>query len=102
MRLRPATSTLFPYTTLFRSLQVIVLLNLSHILLLYALDKLFSALFDVHFLVVHRLHLPLLTRNGRSEEHTCELQSRGQLVCRLLLGKHDTTTAALYTSMTSA
>src|SRR5438270_7150377 len=63
---RPPTSTLFPYTTLFRS---------------------------------QYLHIPLTTgahtrrildsalNRGRSEEHTSELQSQSNLVCRLLLEK---------------
>src|SRR2546430_9624060 len=61
---RPPRSTLFPYTTLFRSRR-------------------------------HHRHLPevdeetevLLRQGGRSEEHTSELQSQSNLVCRLLLEK---------------
>src|SRR5215510_12826299 len=60
---RPPRSTLFPYTTLFRSRR----LSAQHA--------------DVG-------HTPTSGRNGvRSEEHTSELQSRGHLVCRLLLEK---------------
>src|SRR2546430_11506315 len=71
---RPPRSTLFPYTTLFRSL--------VH-------DKLF-------FFVngeIERTHKPgsdfAASRGGssRSEEHTSELQSQSNLVCRLLLEK---------------
>src|SRR5437870_13457967 len=66
---RPPRSTLFPYTTLFRS-QVPV--ELLHVRL-------------VHVELGNRgLHLG---QGQRSEEHTSELQSRGHLVCRLLLEK---------------
>src|SRR5258707_10878081 len=71
---RPPRSTLFPYTTLFRS--VLMVLEDAH-----WLDPTSRELFDQ---VVDRLqNLPVL----RSEEHTSELQSRQYLVCRLLLEK---------------
>src|SRR2546430_12863117 len=41
----------------------------------------------------HYLHTPALARVGRSEEHTSELQSQSNLVCRLLLEKKKTTYA---------
>src|SRR2546422_1997112 len=66
---RPPRSTLFPYTTLFRSS---VPLRLGEVPLL---DVLLFA--PAGFLVV----------TLRSEEHTSELQSRLHLVCRLLLEK---------------
>src|SRR5215510_15181576 len=60
---RPPRSTLFPYTTLFRSP-------------------------DDQSLRHEARHLAELLKDiGRSEEHTSELQSRGHLVCRLLLEK---------------
>src|SRR3989442_10065238 len=61
---RPPRSTLFPYTTLFRSN------SLSH--------------WRLHF--YHRPSVALPSA-PRSEEHTSELQSRPHLVCRLLLEK---------------
>src|SRR5687768_18117820 len=67
---RPPRSTLFPYTTLFRSLHQRIG-ELSD-----AADK------ERHF----RASLTLW-RGLRSEEHTSELQSRLHLVCRLLLEK---------------
>src|SRR3712207_7446163 len=77
---RPPRSTLFPYTTLFRSTGG-------------AAERLSAARFDaLHFegpgtdLTVGLL--PSSTfGNVRSEEHTSELQSRQYLVCRLLLEK---------------
>src|SRR3712207_7926779 len=84
---RPPRSTLFPYTTLFRSLGV----HGSNILedLLEAKRKLaVSALASE--MVGERVpgHRGLSTeRVQRSEEHTSELQSRQYLVCRLLLEK---------------
>src|SRR3712207_7211034 len=82
---RPPRSTLFPYTTLFRSM----------ILPLYAaiqrLDpELREASADLGAGPVRRFFtvtLPLTRSGVRSEEHTSELQSRQYLVCRLLLEK---------------
>src|SRR5690349_23924285 len=62
---RPPRSTLFPYTTLFRS-------HRSNLLISKTLD------------VAQYHDLPV---RMRSEEHTSELQSRRDLVCRLLLEK---------------
>src|SRR5688572_31781484 len=68
---RPPRSTLFPYTTLFRSLRR-----------------------DVHCTREHRASAPRRAADppsclppARSEEHTSELQSQSNLVCRLLLEK---------------
>src|SRR5947208_5260778 len=80
---RPPRSTLFPYTTLFRSL-----------LLLGDLELLEERLGSEEFPVSH--HQPRepgetgrreLGFRYRSEEHTSELQSPDHLVCRLLLEK---------------
>src|SRR5690554_7693429 len=66
---RPPRSTLFPYTTLFRS----------------AVDV-------AHIEIQRGAITALIGPNGagRSEEHTSELQSRPHLVCRLLLEKKNT------------
>src|SRR2546427_9053468 len=64
---RPPRSTLFPYTTLFRSLR-----DLAH--------QSFTLVGEPH----HRRGGPV---PFRSEEHTSELQSQSNLVCRLLLEK---------------
>src|SRR2546429_5361197 len=86
---RPPRSTLFPYTTLFRSLIPAVQ---------QALDEFRP---DILFYVggadpycEDQLGGLALTKEGlkqRSEEHTSELQSRLHLVCRLLLEKKKTT-----------
>src|SRR3712207_8933462 len=93
---RPPRSTLFPYTTLFRSRPRDVVL-----------DDLLAALADHPLQLAQDLLLGLLARldglevevvegdapleegreDERSEEHTSELQSRQYLVCRLLLEK---------------
>src|SRR3712207_8723116 len=86
---RPPRSTLFPYTTLFRS-------NLSKT---YASG--FQALKPIDLEIQRGEIFALLGPNGagkttlisivcRSEEHTSELQSRQYLVCRLLLEKKST------------
>src|SRR5205807_3474775 len=67
---RPPSSTLFPYTTLFRSLRKLDL--------------------PVHPLDMSRLAFPTHAWERRSEEHTSELQSPCNLVCRLLLEKKKT------------
>src|SRR2546429_6257940 len=75
---RPPRSTLFPYTTLFRSLQGAQRDGAGRQIILGILPFLQPAL----------LLLPRLWKFWvRSEEHTSELQSRLHLVCRLLLEK---------------
>src|SRR5437660_6815225 len=90
--------TLFPYTTLFRSGEGEVACALA---LLQDLDRQLGRRF-LDVLVGDALYLQSpfvkeVERRGlqiqsRSEEHTSELQSRGQLVCRLLLEKNTKTT----------
>src|SRR5260221_8334262 len=70
---RPPRSTLFPYTTLFRSHQPAAE---GVVVTAIAID----GHADVHLTLVQLL-------GGRSEEHTSELQSHSDLVCRLLLEK---------------
>src|SRR5256885_12199982 len=79
---RPPRSTLFPYTTLFRSLLVMKPNpeQLSRIGQLVADGEVRLELAEVLPLSEVRTHL-------RSEEHTSELQSPCNLVCRLLLEK---------------
>src|SRR2546430_8246043 len=78
---RPPRSTLFPYTTLFRS--VLVLPVPLHELVGTGPDRmLLHPLVTLVFDDLLRAH-----DQGRSEEHTSELQSQSNLVCRLLLEK---------------
>src|SRR2546429_4700855 len=76
---RPPRSTLFPYTTLFRSTP-----SRSHSSAPYRRSTSFTASVPPPFLSF----APALS-NVRSEEHTSELQSRLHLVCRLLLEKKE-------------
>src|SRR3989442_2030507 len=80
---RPPRSTLFPYTTLFRSPEAP--LPAAYDTLTTGLDALrFAAPDAVDAVALRGLWLLL---GARSEEHTSELQSRPHLVCRLLLEK---------------
>src|SRR3989454_8393554 len=99
---RPPRSTLFPYTTLFRSADSLLLID-DDADVLRAVGDYFERIgFEVYRetsgergldtfarlrpdVVLLDLHLPDL--GGRSEEHTSELQSPCNLVCRLLLEK---------------
>src|SRR3712207_6900072 len=81
---RPPRSTLFPYTTLFRS----QMLATEHPTLA-AVDPNWVRQRDYQNKQPGFL---LITLAERSEEHTSELQSRQYLVCRLLLEKKNTVT----------
>src|SRR3712207_7718226 len=90
---RPPRSTLFPYTTLFRSTEAKE----------RPVQPLLPFLWKQEYFnrpdagrgclepltLTHPRNFPLLGK-GRSEEHTSELQSRQYLVCRLLLEKKKT------------
>src|SRR2546422_7746592 len=81
---RPPRSTLFPYTTLFRSRAGACQLRGGQVRV--------EALHGSEDRVAERTTLLLWPpRHKRSEEHTSELQSRLHLVCRLLLEKKKTT-----------
>src|SRR3712207_8088890 len=85
---RPPRSTLFPYTTLFRSFDVQNIPAAQREAELAALCRQeLSRPFDLGKGPVVRAHLVSLAETERSEEHTSELQSRQYLVCRLLLEK---------------
>src|SRR5690606_42109816 len=93
----PPRSTLFPYTTLFRSLQTQAALAENRALLqtaesggfrkelVYGLTGMACFTFVGLFFLWRQRPLP--AGPARSEEHTSELQSRENLVCRLLLEK---------------
>src|SRR2546421_3196217 len=78
---RPPRSTLFPYTTLFRSISRAA--GLAKIV----------GLVGVYSYGLYLIHQPYVI--WRSEEHTSELQSRSDLVCRLLLEKKKKTHSKL-------
>src|SRR5256885_8525744 len=95
---RPPRSTLFPYTTLFRSARELERLLVPHEqferVLVRNVDRLLRDRLLARRDLVGRAQAP-----HRSEEHTSELQSPCNLVCRLLLEKkkrqthrHSTTT----------
>src|SRR3712207_8468120 len=90
---RPPRSTLFPYTTLFRSERLRTLRRgRTALLISHRLGGLRDAdeivVLDGGRVVERGRHDELMSRAGvRSEEHTSELQSRQYLVCRLLLEK---------------
>src|SRR5947209_13175270 len=96
------TSTLFPYTTLFRSFPSHYLNEVQVMATVLSADKENDP--DVLSMIggsaaLHVSPIPFLQPTGsvrvgrvRSEEHTFELQSRQYLVCRLLLEKKNTNT----------
>src|SRR5258707_4185312 len=90
---RPPRSTLFPYTTLFRSRIPEHFDRVDAAARAAGTTALISAGWDPGMFSLQRLMGEALLPDGatytfwRSEEHTSELQSRQYLVCRLLLGK---------------
>src|SRR3989449_4165901 len=83
---RPPRSTLFPYTTLFRSVLAEG----------FTLSQLFSKRPGVELAAYRYRFRQAMLR--RSEEHTSELQSRLHLVCRLLLEKKKTNSLHYHTT----
>src|SRR2546429_3479098 len=99
---RPPRSTLFPYTTLFRSdehlnnwgqfewnLHSCVVLGFGLMVMLHSMYNTLHASLDPSSILV--------SSQSRSEEHTSELQSRLHLVCRLLLEKKKNIICTNYT-----
>src|SRR5437868_12534563 len=85
---RPPRSTLFPYTTLFRSIKIVDFRGMMR------RPAVTFLMMGLHHTIHHRGQLSSYLRcmgAKRSEEHTSELQSRFDLVCRLLLEKKNTT-----------
>src|SRR3712207_8292869 len=85
---RPPRSTLFPYTTLFRS--VVVPLEFVAVAVVHEAEVVDSSLLDQREGLERELRAELVEVAElifRSEEHTSELQSRQYIVCRLLLEK---------------
>src|SRR3712207_7556264 len=97
---RPPRSTLFPYTTLFRSiLKFIFIMDLSNE---FAIGIDIGGTNTKYGIVNHRGDIvtkgEIKTDGYRSEEHTSELQSRQYLVCRLLLEKKNMITLSPFSS----
>src|SRR5690554_7476593 len=98
---RPHISTLFPYTTLFRSDEILKLIDREMPFRMRPTKGEYYILSSKAKGFVNKVIYPLPTKMGkgillvpqtngeimRSEEHTSELQSRPHLVCRLLLEK---------------
>src|SRR5258707_4262625 len=85
---RPPRSTLFPYTTLFRS---------------HDLERQLGRVRDLLGRRLAPQRLAQVLRRPRSEEHTSELQSRQYLVCRLLLEKKkNNSSSAIIPNMSKA
>src|SRR2546430_3586156 len=94
---RPPRSTLFPYTTLFR----------SHVLQRHLPGRRRPALHRPARGLPQRARDPLpqvreFVAEVRSEEHTSELQSQSNLVCRLLLEKKNLAAASLLYALVAA
>src|SRR2546427_5854034 len=96
---RPPRSTLFPYTTLFRSLSLSVALVVCPAVA-FGQHPVPANLSLADAITLARANNPAYRQTihdrapaawGRSEEHTSELQSQSNLVCRLLLEKKKTT-----------
>src|SRR5256885_4077462 len=88
---RPPRSTLFPYTTLFRSFITFATTRSRSARDLYTMYE--KTTVSPGFCLTLRgndVRLPHFTSSARSEEHTSELQSPCNLVCRLLLEKKNT------------
>src|SRR5258707_2328207 len=87
---RPPRSTLFPYTTLFRSILLATKAFPEKSKRASLLQRPEPLPFDYQRAGIHDIPIPVGTGVGisRSEEHTSELQSRQYLVCRLLLQKN--------------
>src|SRR3712207_8265452 len=81
---RPPRSTLFPYTTLFRSeMRLPSVVSLKH----YVAQDRPPAFTRFNLFLRDAFECQYCGSEQRSEEHTSELQSRQYLVCRLLLEK---------------
>src|SRR2546430_10851408 len=106
---RPPRSTLFPYTTLFRSLGVLRAIAQGRVASedarFHPIAELARAMMQARYVALVADGEPagppddlapdraeaLVTLAQRSEEHTSELQSQSNLVCRLLLETHKST-----------
>src|SRR5688572_30897547 len=96
---RPPRSTLFPYTTLFRSSLIIVRIQQDRNHLQIISHQVVDFMTKIRLLL--RIPTTIITAlTCRSEEHTSELQSQSNLVCRLLLEKKKKKTINIITLST--
>src|SRR2546430_13621119 len=98
---RPPRSTLFPYTTLFRSPASAAAsgeVSMKHKILLVDDQEELRSLLAANF---KARGYEVMEAADRSEEHTSELQSQSNLVCRLLLEKKKTKHSIMSTQSTS-
>src|SRR3712207_8622705 len=87
MMRRPPRSTLFPYTTLFRSRTVAAPQRAANIVMVTDISGSMNATDVQPDRLTAATDAAKTLTDKRSEEHTSELQSRQYLVCRLLLEK---------------
>src|SRR3712207_8307544 len=98
---RPPRSTLFPYTTLFRSCMCIGMMLHGGVTTAMGTFFVFSDYMKPALRMAALMRVPVKfiwshdSFRVRSEEHTSELQSRQYLVCRLLLEKKNNTMTAV-------
>src|SRR2546430_7537689 len=79
---RPPRSTLFPYTTLFRSMKA-----QPRVFFAGQMCGVEGYVESIATGLMAGMHVAAMVSGARSEEHTSELQSQSNLVCRLLLEK---------------
>src|SRR3712207_8600335 len=93
---RPPRSTLFPYTTLFRSRAPLFWDVVARYLKSRGHEVTFvQNITDIEDKIIAKANEEGVSWQERSEEHTSELQSRQYLVCRLLLEKKKTTHSSI-------
>src|SRR3712207_8142862 len=95
---RPPRSTLFPYTTLFRSEVLAIDNNIENVKKALTDEATSKFVIPVthandNYKKGNTTYFEVIAKFKRSEEHTSELQSRQYLVCRLLLEKKKQTTS---------
>src|SRR3712207_6852244 len=97
---RPPRSTLFPYTTLFRSLRDCISLFPQELKRRSVLVADWLSRRGLPCSILRERLMPITVERyaSRSEEHTSELQSRQYLVCRLLLEKKNTGLNSIHTN----
>src|SRR5258705_4687528 len=88
---RPPRSTLFPYTTLFRSTALVHVRPCTRASMSFTAPAAAASFFASRARTTTLVLGPRCSSKNRSEEHTSELQSLRHLLCRLLLEKKNRT-----------